>query len=905
MDKNFCLKESLESIKHLLPKQFPIKDFVHHNTLHAFENLPFEAALLEASSIFDASAYLNLNKYRSIFESKKIDATFLEASIQETFSKSFLSGTYFHKNGLFLVHFFLKNYQEISDFKSFYANYVPKKMTTRELGKFFFKINQLLPKHVSKKKFPRMRLIKQKKIDLNKINRIFIKLLSHYLDQGISEWEFPSAEKGFYQGFLSLLENNIVSLAIFVQSEDLTILRTMNPEKAIYYYLDKLCSEDSEKKDYIQETLFAHIGWSGMVSVIEDQPHCLRKKRPISLMEILAVKLFLEYELMAHTTPSSEVALTVFSEKNRSFGSMVAHHKRKSHIASLTSLFMQLEIDMNIFSERSKKNISFLEQVSVLKLQEVFHKALEKAQYHSFLAQLQHNAKRNHDQRNPKTQPITAIFCIDDREASLRTYLEEDPMIQTQGVPGFFGIDFLFQSSQAPHPEKLCPVTVIPQHIVREIHEETSFFLKNLKNFFHAGMNSFLLGWIFLPLSAPWIFLKILMRMFLPTTYASFHKRSFVLKNSRLKFIREGDSETLPKKGYTFEEMAERVSELIKIVGMEKLSPLIVIMGHESSSINNPHFAAYDCGACSGRSGGANAKTFALMANHPQVRAMLPLPEDVFFIGALHNTAEDTLTFFDEKTIPPSHQTLFNTFKSSANRALIKNAKERSRRFELIPLNTSLKKAHEEVILRACSLFEPRPEYNHATHSFCIVGRRYLTHQFFTDRKAFLQSYHPETDKNHFILKNILNAVVPVCTGINLEYFFSTMDHEVYGSGTKLSHNVASLLGVMHGVNDDLRTGLPRQMVEIHDPLRCLFIIEKKPVQILELFQSFLFTHYFDHRWAFLAAIDPENASIHWYHQRQFLPLFLNNEKFEISKLDDFIKESREDLKFGLIQQEL
>ena len=49
------------------------------------------------------------------------------------------------------------------------------------------------------------------------------------------------------------------------------------------------------------------------------------------------------------------------------------------------------------------------------------------------------------------------------------------------------------------------------------------------------------------------------------------------------------------------------------------------------------------------------------------------------------------------------------------------------------------------------------------------------------------------------ILTRILSAVVPVCAGINLEYYFSHVDNSGIGCGTKLPHNVASLLGVMEG----------------------------------------------------------------------------------------------------------
>ncbi len=72
-------------------------------------------------------------------------------------------------------------------------------------------------------------------------------------------------------------------------------------------------------------------------------------------------------------------------------------------------------------------------------------------------------------------------------------------------------------------------------------------------------------------------------------------------------------------------------------------------------------------------------------------------------------------------------------------------------------------------------------------------------------------------------------AVVPVCAGISLEYYFSFVDNDRYGCGTKLPHNVTSLVGVMDGHASDLRTGLPWQMVEIHEPVRILFVVETTP----------------------------------------------------------------------------
>jgi len=105
--------------------------------------------------------------------------------------------------------------------------------------------------------------------------------------------------------------------------------------------------------------------------------------------------------------------------------------------------------------------------------------------------------------------------------------------------------------------------------------------------------------------------------------------------------------------GFTVTQMADRVEALLKSIGLvDHFSPIVYILAHGSSSANNPHHGAHDCGACSGRPGSVNARIFSLMANHSEVRNLLSvrgirIPEQTCFIGGMHDTAADEIRFFD------------------------------------------------------------------------------------------------------------------------------------------------------------------------------------------------------------------------------------------------------------------
>jgi uncharacterized protein len=352
---------------------------------------------------------------------------------------------------------------------------------------------------------------------------------------------------------------------------------------------------------------------------------------------------------------------------------------------------------------------------------------------------------------------------------------------------------------------------------------------------------------------------------------------------TRLSTIRVEDGARIAQSrkpvGFALSESVDRVTSVLTNLGMTRnFAPMVVVLGHGSTSLNNPHESAHDCGACGGRRGGANARLFADMANRPDVREGLrqrgiDIPSDTWFIGALHDTASDAVKYYDLESLPASQARSFEDAYAALEQARRDNALERSRRFDDAPLHLSPDAALKHVEERSSHLAQPRPEYGHCTNAICIVGRRLLTRGLHLDRRAFLVSYDPGIDRNHSVLERILAAVGPVGAGISLEYYFSSVDNETFGCGTKLPHNVTGLIGVMNGHQSDLRTGLPLQMVELHEPMRLLLIVDATPEALLAVAsRQAEVAELVVNEWVQLVSADPDTGAMAVFEGGRFVP---------------------------------
>ena len=134
-----------------------------------------------------------------------------------------------------------------------------------------------------------------------------------------------------------------------------------------------------------------------------------------------------------------------------------------------------------------------------------------------------------------------------------------------------------------------------------------------------------------------------------------------------------------------------------------------------------------------------------------------------------------------------------------------------------------------------------------------------------------MNSYDYTADPQGDLLFGIMKPLGPVCGGINLEYYFSRVDNQKLGAGTKLPHNVMGLFGVANGIEGDLRPGLPSQMIEVHDPIRLLIIVEQCPDVVLKTIQRQAETYeWFINEWVHLVAVDPRTNELYRFREGKF-----------------------------------
>jgi uncharacterized protein len=697
-------------------------------------------------------------------------------------------------------------------------------------------------------------------------NAELVSFLAAYLDEGMARWSMPHRERGLLRCFVAQLEAAPHTERAWLRRvrEGLaSSLASNTPAPAMLEaLLEDLGVASEHWGKYLARAHAALPGWAGMVARLEHH----RSDRqagapPASLLELSILRLALDRSSIQERMASMglEGRPRKLVDEVRRTG-LLAHLDRADatidRLHQITQLAGLAAPDLEAMgSETVHALVDAIEDFDGVSRRRVLHEAYERHHLVEIVGAM--DARLAKPQPAPPGARLQTLFCIDDREEAFRRHLEEqDPSYETFGAAGFYGVAMRFTSLDDPTSRDLCPVVVTPGHAIHEHaaagmearaeeRRQRRALFGHVAHELTDGSRSFFRGVFVTSLLGLFALLPLALQLASPRLAARLVRwlASTLVPgvDTELGLERTGEQHDAAglAVGFTLEEQADRVEALLRNIGLVSgFAPLVTVLGHGASTVNNPHHSAYECGACGGSNGGPNARAFARMANDPRVRALLSergieLDEETWFVGGLHDTTGERVTLYDRGLVPETHRELLAELERALHGARMGSAHERCRRFDHAELDVDPERALAHVETRAVDLSQARPELGHATNAVAVVGRRALTRGLFLDRRAFLISYDPSHDAELVLLGRVLRAVLPVGAGINLEYYFSRVDPQRFGAGTKLPHNVASLLGVMEGTSGDLRTGLPTQMIEIHEPVRLLCLVEASPEALL------------------------------------------------------------------------
>jgi uncharacterized protein YbcC (UPF0753/DUF2309 family) len=335
--------------------------------------------------------------------------------------------------------------------------------------------------------------------------------------------------------------------------------------------------------------------------------------------------------------------------------------------------------------------------------------------------------------------------------------------------------------------------------------------------------------------------------------------------------------EHLAKIGFRLERQAQLVGTALRSIGLsESFARTVLVLGHGSTSENNPYESALDCGACGGDQGLVNARIFSAMANRREVRELLAeqglhIPEDTWFVPALHDTTTDEVRLFDQDQLPPAALARLTRIEEDLSAAGRLCALERCGALGETGIS-SAEAAARRVKRHALDWTQVRPEWGLSKNACFVIGRRALTQASSLDGRAFLHSYDHRIDPEGTLLEGILSGPLIVAQWINLEHYFSVVDNEAFGSGSKVYHNITGRFGVISGNVSDLRTGLPAQTMlkgrePYHEPMRLVTVIEA-PLSLVETLLGRLYKprELVRNGWVLLLVLDPETGQARQYH---------------------------------------
>lgn len=669
------------------------------------------------------------------------------------------------------------------------------------------------------------------------------KWCASFLDRGQSAWQMPGRDLGLYRAWkeVAVLDLN-PDFAGLPQLRPLVRELPDDPLAGIGSMLKELGVSGAGTAEFLHRQLLSIAGWSGAIQFQVREANAVGRPDD-SLIQLLAVRL------------AYDVAL--FRRAGVGFSS-----RWRANVANSTS--------------GAGASVFLLARV-------VAQQALERRFQDGLITGIRSKpAALNDHCGRPFLQ---AVFCIDVRSEVYRRNLEaQSDRIQTLGFAGFFGMAIEHHPCDGGGGEARCPVLLTPKISVREVRCGSprdagrkaggkSRLEDQAREALEVFKTSAVSCFPFVETLGVWFGAEIT-RAEVRSKYSSPQRRDSH-RQTTIDISKESGPGAESAFGIDIPTQIALAEGALRNMGLiNGFARVVLICGHGSFTTNNPYASSLGCGACGGYPGDANAKVAAAILNQPAVRQGLRdrgilVPDDTIFLAGLHDTTTDEVEVYGLDELSPEHRSDTAKILGWLEAASRDARRQRAPALGLDPKGEA--ELDRSIFRRAQDWAEVRPEWGLAGNAALVAAPRSRTRHLDLGGRVFLHDYDPDRDPTGSVLELILCAPVVVASWINLQYYASTVDNRVFGSGDKVLHNVVGKFGVWQGNAGDLQVGLPMQSLHdgvrwVHEPLRLSVVIEARR----EAIDAVLLAHpevaqLFDNGWIHLLAIEPKGTSV-WRH---------------------------------------
>ncbi|MCX6848214.1 MAG: Na-translocating system protein MpsB, partial [Verrucomicrobia bacterium] len=486
------LRQAVEHAAQRLPVQGPLGVFVHYNTLRSLQHRRFEDAVIEGGRLFGAEPFLSEEAYHTERGRQRILDEDIDAILSREPDADILSGRLTRRQlrrvmltpGVRRVNGINISWQlEEGGWLDSFRNDLPgpsAKALRRDSPQalWYTCLGRVKPPPTPAPvmpKRPREVVLAQHGIDMDAlIHPPLIRLTGAYLDQGIAYWPMPHRDKGLLKAARKIMPQAFAMFPAHLSGVRADFLRqeaaNMDADTVVLESLAQLDVPLGQWEEFVTEELLALRGWAGMIRMLEvDVTLAPHDRVRCSLMEFLALRLTYTVALLRDISGDTAAWRTTLLP--------VPRFDPQTHVARVFDVVQLLGISSCELGACTDEELARLDQ-EILACHEterrrLLHLAYERRHERRVLIPLARH--RNMPCVVPISNRLVAqvVFCIDEREESIRRALEEvDPGIETAGVAGFFGVAINYAGIDDSGGVSSCPVVVDPQHAVREVPVE-------------------------------------------------------------------------------------------------------------------------------------------------------------------------------------------------------------------------------------------------------------------------------------------------------------------------------------------------------------------------------------------------------------------------------------------------